>query len=140
VEGLVTARGLTKTGKPTISVDSKLYYCGKTNMGSVAVGDLISFEASAFGEHGNLWGINSYKLLKPAEKYPGAGQPQSPIASTAPSNGLTEGERLTVSNWVAAAIAKGLVESPADMGIWASAALEAIRSAPGLIGKPKDIP
>jgi hypothetical protein len=129
MEGLVTNRGVSPKGKPTVHIDGKLYYCGKTDMGSVSIGDRIEFEASAFGERGNLWGINRWKLLQGASKYPNANQQITRIDAPAPSNGLSEGERAAVSNWVAHAIAAGLIKDPADLGRWANASRHAIRFA-----------
>lgn len=133
-EGTITARGQSKNGKATITIDGQLHYAGNTDLGGLTIGDRIFYSATSFA-NGKLWGIDKgWKLLSAAPKY--APPPQStptqiaaPMpASTAPT-GISEGERLTISNWVAAAITAGLIKDTADMGIWACAACQAIRFA-----------
>ena len=146
-EGIVMARGQSKNGKPTITLDqgdgkASLYYAGNTDLAGLAVGDKIQFTCTSFA-NGKLWGIDKgWKLLYGASKYPplssatpshtpsatGVAAPdRSPLA--APQAGLTEGERLTVSNWVAQAISAGLVKDKVELIAWAVAAKAAIRKA-----------
>jgi hypothetical protein len=143
VEGIVMARGQSKNGKPTITIDqgdgkASLYYAGRTDLAGLTAGDKISFTATSFAD-GKLWGIDQgWKLLYGASKYPPVGSgSQAPIAVPAPSTaplaapvaGLTEAERITISNWVAHAIQAGLVKDRADLGAWAIASKEALRLA-----------
>lgn len=144
MEGTVQARGSSKAGKPTITIDGQLYYAGNTDLAGIKAGDRLSFEATAFGTKGNLWGINKgWKVIGSTEKYSPPfhpqGQPVPHTAAPAPANaapapqerpsGITEAERLTISNWVAAAIQAGIIKDPVDMGIWAASACQSIRFA-----------
>lgn len=143
MEGTITARGQSKNGKATITIDGQLHYAGNTDLAGLTVGDRISYTQTSFA-NGRLWGIDKgWKLISAAQKYNPPfypqGQPQSPSAAPAPANaataasekpsGITEGERLTISNWVAAAIQVGIIKDPVDMGIWAASACQAIRFA-----------
>src|ERR1700739_1849385 len=105
-EGIVLAKGNSRSGKPTITVDGQLYYGGKnTDISSVGVGDKISFESnSSVFKDTTYWYLNSCNVLVPLQKMPRVGSahlapPAAPTPSNAPTKGLTEGERLTVSNW-----------------------------------------
>jgi hypothetical protein len=131
MQGTITARGISKNGKPTVHIDGKLYYPGKTNMASVQIGDHIEFDASAFGDRGNMWGINGWKLLEGVSKYPPSIPPLVPISAPMPSQTASEGirdaERPCISNWGAELIRAGVIKDPADLGIWVNAAKLALR-------------
>lgn len=135
-QGTVQAIGKSRSGKPTVTVDGQVYSASQVDLSGMQVGDKIEMDtASSVYNGATVWFLNGYKLVQGAQKYPPSQATPSgistPIAPQA-APGISEGERLTVSNWVAAAIAAGLVKDHADLGIWAHTALEAIRSA----GKP----
>jgi hypothetical protein len=146
-EGIVIAKGSSRSGKPTVMVDGQTYYVGKNvDTSTLGIGDKISFDSNSSVFRGETyWYLNSYKVLvaasgpgplvTPARTPPVGGSGSGQIAAPSSTNAaLTEGERLTVSNWVAAAIQSGAIKDRADLGIWAKAACEAIRFA----GKPVD--
>ena len=134
-EGVVTDRGTSAKGKPTIHIDSgkgpQLYYAGNTDLAGLTKGDRISFDSTAFGDRGNLYSINKgWKLLQGALKYP-LSVPQI-IERTAPEGSgallsVTDVERPCISNWGAELIKAGVVKDPATLGIWVQAALHALR-------------
>jgi hypothetical protein len=148
--GTVTARGVSKNGKPTITLDGSLYYAGGTDLTGLAIGDRIQFSATSFAD-GKLWGIDKgWKLIEhapEAQKYPPSTHAQGPTAAYQGQGPLTAGlavnaapatsgagllavtdvERPCVSNWGAELIKAGVVKEPADLGIWVNAALHALR-------------
>lgn len=132
MEGTVTGKGLNKNQKMTVGIDGKIYYPGRLDTSDLKVGDRISFNAVSFGEKGNMWGLQSWKLLEGANKYPPSTQPQTPIAAPSPSQavsgGIMDAERPCISNWGAELIKAGLIKDPADLGIWVTAAKNALRS------------
>ncbi len=148
MEGTVTARGQSKTGKPTITIDGKLYYAGRTDLAGLVSGDRLEFTATAFGDRGNLYGIDKgWKLVQGAQRYPqqppqsnGIASPSAPLRPDqvwpAPSVGVPvnrlgapvqDSERPAISNWIAAAIAAGKIESCVDILPWVRAAKQALR-------------
>jgi hypothetical protein len=142
MQGTVVSRGQSRNGKPIIVINSghgdQTYYPGKTDIAGLVPGDLIEFESKAFGDKGNLYGLNKWKLIEGARKYPSsmAGLPAQPTPAVLPrengmtsTTGITEGERAFISNVVAHAIDAKLIVDPATMGIWAVAAKNAIRKA-----------
>ena len=125
--GFVTGRGMSKNGKPTITIGGALYYAGGTDLGSLKEGDEIAFTCTSFAE-GKLWGIDKgWKLLKGT---PAHTPPQTQIAAPSAPTGLlsvTDLERPCCSNWGAELIKAGVVKEPADLGIWVQAILHALR-------------
>jgi hypothetical protein len=147
--GIVMAVGKSRTGKPTVTIDNQIYSASKVDLSGLGIGDKIEFDSASSVYNGaTVWFLNGYKTLV---KAPGPGPAVTPssaaIAVRAPSKaplaapieGLTEAERITISNWVAHAIQAGLVKDRADLGAWAIACKEALR----LAAKPtfeEDIP
>jgi hypothetical protein len=150
--GIVVAVGKSRTGKPTVTIDNQIYSASKVDLSGLNIGDKIEFDSASSVYNGvTVWFLNGYKVLVAASSMgpgpvvgpdrkisysppvvpQGSGQIAAPTSTSA---ALTEGERLTVSNWVAAAIQSGAIKDRADLGIWAKAACEAIRFA----GKPVD--
>ena len=140
-DGIVHSITKSKKGTPIVNVSGQDYYAPKVDLSGIGIGDKISFDSNSSDYRGSTyWYLNGYKVLVKATG-PGplvTPAPQSIAAPTLAQQGLnaplTEGERLTVSNWVAAAIQAGHIKDRADLGIWAKAACEAIRFA----GKPVD--
>lgn len=129
-QGTIEVFGQSTNGKPKVKIDGQWYFLGKTDMSSVNVGDRISFESKAFGERGDLWGINKYAKLPSAPNGVHAEPAQPPVQPRAthnPPNGMTEGERLCVSNWVGQLCASGTIKSPDEIDIWVKASLAAVR-------------
>jgi hypothetical protein len=127
MEGTVTGRTTSKKGNPVIKIDGKAYVATKLDVSRLQIGDRISFDAHTFGD-GNVWGMDSYELIAPGQKYPSpSAQPPVAAAPTA-SQPVTEGERLSISNWVGQAIAAGCIKSPEEIEKWVSAARNAIRA------------
>ena len=137
---------------PIVNIDGQAYYSGTVDLGNMAIGDKIDFDSASKTYRGEVtWFLNGWKLLTPASRYPplstATPAPHPPVGGTnsgitAPEPSyapLSEGERLTVSNWVAAAIQAGQIKDRADLGIWAKAACEAIRFA-GKPVEPDEIP
>jgi hypothetical protein len=116
-EGTVTHRKVSKKGAPVIVIDGHDYYAGKTDVSSIVVGDKISFDSAEFAP--GLYGLQSWKLVAGAPKYP---------PSTSSPAAFTEGERLTISNWVGQAIGAGTIKNPEELEKWVSAAKNAIRN------------
>jgi hypothetical protein len=130
--GTITFKGLNKNQKMTVHIDGKVYYPGRLDVSGIQVGDKLDFNAVAFGAKGDLWGLQSWKLLEGASKYPPS--TQSPMVNSAPapsqavSGPVIDAERPAISNWVAAAITAGLIKDRADLGLWIVAAKNALRS------------
>ena len=132
--GVIQAVGKSRTGKPTVTIDGQIYSAPKVDTSKLTVGDRIEFDFSSSVYNGaTIWFLNGFKLLQaalPTSVSPtGSGQIAAPSAPQQALKGLSEGERLTVSNWVAAAIQAGKVQGPADLISWARGALNAARSA-----------
>lgn len=131
MEGQVTKRSVSQKGNPVITVDGKPYVASKCDVSQIKLGDRISFEAHSFGD-GKVWGLDSWKLLEGASKYPASSQPPQQNAAPSPSQSLSgpimDAERPCISNWGAELIKAGLVKDPADLGIWVTAAKNALRS------------
>jgi hypothetical protein len=146
-EGTILARGSSKNGKPTITIDqgddkASLYYAGNTDLAGLQAGDRIQFTCTSFA-NGKLWGIDKgWKLLSAASKYPPlstaipsqtqVSTPTVPqgtgmIAAPAASYGIQDAERPCVSNWGAELIKAGLIKDPADLGIWVTAIKNVLR-------------
>jgi hypothetical protein len=119
-EGTVTAMGVSKNGKPTVTVDGKLYYSGRCTLTDVKVGDRISFEASSFGTRGDLWGLDSW------------GKVSGAVGSTAPPashpRASDDAEMRFISNCVGQAIAAGTIEKPDEIDAWFQAARDALKN------------
>jgi hypothetical protein len=121
---------------PVVLIDGQKYYAGATDLSGMSVGDKVEMDCASKNYRGETtWFLNGYKVLVKAQG-PGPLVTRAPTAVTAPTGPaaatvkvMTEGERLTVSNWVAAAIAAGKVEGSADLLPWARAALCAYRGA-----------
>jgi hypothetical protein len=141
-EGIVLAKGSSRSGKPTITVDGQLYYVGKNaDISSVGVGDKISFESnSSVFKDTTYWYLNSCKVLVPISKMPPVGSahlvsPAAPKASNAvpevtfPSSSwaVQDAERPCVSNWGAELIKAGLWKNPDDMDAWIMRIKNALR-------------
>jgi hypothetical protein len=128
-EGTVTHRKVSKKGAPVIVIDGKDYYAGRCEVGNINIGDKISFDSAEFAP--GLYGLQSWKLLASAQKYPTAQQYPASVSPTVTGVtghvGFTEGERLTISNWVGQAIAAGAIKEPEQIEKWVSAAKNAIR-------------
>lgn len=130
--GTVQEFGNSRNGKPFVIVDGQKYYLGKTDMSLVQVGDRISFESKSFGERGDLWGINKFAKLPPTSNGVHAVPAQPPVQTQTPPaartpSGMSEGERLCVSNWVGQLCSAGTIKSPDELDIWVKASLAAIR-------------
>jgi hypothetical protein len=121
-EGTVTHRKVSKKGAPVIVIDGKDYYAGRCEVGNISIGDRISFDSAEFAP--GLYGLQNWKLLAAASKY---APPQSHSQPTATPAGFTEGERLTISNWVGQAIGAGTIKDPEQIEKWVTAARNAIR-------------
>lgn len=119
-QGTIQEFGSSQNGKPKVKIDGHWYFLGRVKLDGVKVGDAISFEASAFGERGNLWGLDKWGRLPSA--------PQPAQQSNGRDHALPEGERLCVSNWVGQAIAAGAIKNPEDIEKWVGAARGALRS------------
>lgn len=135
-EGTVQALGKSRTGKPTVTINGQIYSASKVDLGTLTVGDRISFDSASSVYNGaTVWFLNAWKLLEGAPKYPGAAPllttGSAPIASqTAPqglSVSITEGERAAISNWVAHAISAGIIKTPQEISSWVQAAKKALR-------------
>ena len=63
MQGTVTKFAQTKNGKPTIYIDSKMYFVGRCDVSGLGVGDRIDFDAHAFSEDGKLWGLDKWGKL-----------------------------------------------------------------------------
>jgi hypothetical protein len=129
--GTITFKGLNKNQKMTVHIDGKVYYPGRLDVSGIQVGDKLDFNAVAFGAKGDLWGLQSWKLLEGATKYPASSTP-NPIVNSSPApsqtvTGVMDVERPAISNWIAAAIAAGLIKDRADLGLWIIAARDALR-------------
>ena len=140
MEGTVQKRFTSKKGTPCLEIGGQVYIAPKVDISNVQVGDKLDFQGHSFGD-GKMWELDGFRLTSAAVKYPqqqgtNAAIPGTSVGCLPIPLGVTEAERLTISNWVAAAIQSGVVKDPADMGIWAHAACEAIRSA----GKSGEIP
>jgi hypothetical protein len=122
-EGTVTHRKVSKKGAPVIVIDGHDYYAGKTDVSSIVVGDKISFDSAEFAP--GLYGLQSWKLVAAASKYP---YPGATGGTEAGRTSFSEGERLTISNWVGQAIGAGAVKEPEQIEKWVSAAKNAIRN------------
>jgi hypothetical protein len=136
--GQVTNIGKTQKGKPVVVIDGKdKYYPGNTDITTLRVGDKISFESAEFAP--GAYGMNEWQLVEGASKYPNTVQQVQanpvnipPIHIGVPVNTLgapvQDAERPAISNWIAAAIAAGLIKDSADLGIWVVAAKSALRA------------
>ncbi len=134
--GTVTERGEFK-GKKFIKIDGDKYSAGKTDLGGLMVGDKIEFESNSWEYQGKTyWGINGWKLLEGTQKYPQQPPQSNGQAAPAPSLGVPvnrlgapveDSERPAISNWIAAAIAAGKIESCVDILPWVRAAKAALR-------------
>ena len=138
--GIVQAVGKSRTGKPTVTIDGQIYSASKVDLSGLGIGDKIEFESASSVYNGaTVWFLNAYKVSVAASSMgPGPSVtpsriavPASSIAPLAPILGLTEGERATISNWVAAVAGRqdSPITSPVDLIAWATAAKTAIRKA-----------
>jgi hypothetical protein len=142
-EGIVIAKGSSRSGKPTVMVDGQTYYVGKNvDTSTLGIGDKISFDSNSSVFRGETyWYLNSYKVLvaasgpgplvTPARTPPvggsGSGQIAAPTPPSATSYGVQDAERPCVSNWGAELIKAGLIKDPADLGIWVTAIKNVLR-------------
>lgn len=135
-EGTVTARGLSRTQKPTITIDGQVYSAPSVDLGGLVAGDRIQFDAASKIYNGStVWFLNGWKMLQVASKpEPTKYPPSVPqiIERTAPEGSgallaVTDVERPCISNWGAELIRAGVVADPASLGIWVQAALHALR-------------
>jgi len=118
--GTVDKRFLSKSGNPMLSIDGKPYVCKDVDVSRIQLGDNIEFEGHSFGD-GKIWALDSYKLVSAAAKY------AAPKANGG-QGGITEGERLFISNVVGQAVAAGTIKDPEQIEKWVSAAKNALRS------------
>lgn len=144
-EGIVEAKGQSRTGKGTVRISGQEYYTSNVDTSGLAIGDKISFDSNSSVFRGTTyWYLNAYKVLVAASSMgPGPNVTPSRIAVPAPSSaslaaplappqaGLTEPERLTISNWVAAVAGRtdSPIKDPVDLIAWAGAAKAALRKA-----------
>jgi len=138
-QGVITAIGKSRTGKPTVTIDGQIYSASKVDISNLVVGDKLEFESNSSVYNGaTVWFLNAFKLTQAAVKYPlvspsGSGGIAAPAPNSAPlavpPAGLSEGERAFVSNMCAHAIDKGLITDQATLGMWAVWAKNAIREA-----------
>lgn len=133
-QGTVQAIGKSRSGKPTVTVDGQIYSASKVDLSGMQVGDRIEMDTASSDYNGaKIWFLNGYKLLQAAQKYPPHQQAQTPIsAPTQPvgaSSGVSEPERIFAYGVVTEAIKASLVKDRVDLGLWACAAVHAIRFA-----------
>lgn len=156
--GTVTAVGVSRSGKPTVSIDGKIYSASKVETGSLRQGDRIEFDsASSVFNGATVWFLNKWTLVEGATKYPQTGatnvmghqqsigeQHPWPIVTkgTVPALGapVQDVERPCISNWGAEAIKAGLIKDPADLGIWVNAMKVALRTDSTFSERDTDIP
>jgi hypothetical protein len=127
-KGTVQAVGLSRSGKPTVTIDGTIYSASKVDLGTMRAGDVIEFDSNSSVYNGaTVWFLNAWKLVEGAAKYAQAsnvpGTPPPAISQT----GWSESERLTISNWVAHAIGAGVIKEPEQIEKWVTAARNAIR-------------
>jgi hypothetical protein len=143
--GIVQSVGKSRTGKPTVTIDGQIYSASKVDLSGMGIGDKIEFESASSVYNGaTVWFLNAYKILIAASSMgPGPAVTPNRIAVPAPSSatlatplappqaGLTEPERLTISNWVAAVAGRpdSPIKDPVDLIAWAGAAKSALRKA-----------
>ncbi len=150
----VTSLGKTKKGRDKAICGKDEYLLGaKCQIPPVGVPiDADTSESSFQGEGGktiSLWWMNSWQMAAGAPMP--AQAPRSVSTSTnggfpmnaAPTpseEGYSDGERLTISNWVAAAITSGKVSDPVDIHTWVNASLYALRNAKADLYTDKLVP
>ena len=133
-QGVITAIGKSRTGKPTVTIDGQIYSASKVDTSNLVVGDKLEFESSSSVYNGaTVWFLNAFKLVQAATKYPLPSQvpvPPPPLGQTPPfpTGGITDAERPFISNCVAHAIAAGAIKEPEQIEKWVSAAKNALRS------------
>lgn len=122
MQGTITKFSKTKNGKPTIYIDSKMYFVGRCDVQGLQVGDRIDFEGHAFSEDGQLWGLDKWAKLPAgngvARDWRGA-EPQE--AHTTPTGSLDEPMRQTCSNIIANLARAGTLKSPDELDLWVAA-------------------
>lgn len=118
--GQVTKTGNTQNGKPWLEISGKRYFAGRCDVSGVRQGQTIEFEWNEFGEphprYGRSRGLQNWAFVN------------SPATPSAPSGNLDDQDRPAISNWVAHAIAAGLIKSPTDLKGWALASQEALQA------------
>ena len=138
--GTVQQFGASKNGKPKVQIDSQWYFLGKTEMTGVSVGDRISFEAKAFGERGDLWGLQKWAKVPASSngvhadppKPSLAPHPSAPYATpSTPTGSLDEPMRQTCSNIIANLARAGTLKSPDELDVWIAAIKAAFSRQPG---------
>lgn len=128
--GTVQQFGQSSNGKPKVQVDGQWFFLGKSDMSTVQVGDRISYESRSSNFNGrDLWFIDKYAKLPSTTNGVHAAPAQAPVRTppTTTASGMSEGERLCVSNWIGQGIGHGTITSPDELDIWVKAALAAIR-------------
>ena len=127
VRGQVQRIGATQKGTPKIQVSGSWYYAGQTDITNMKVGDTVEMDVKSFmaGDK-ELWGIQSWKPLGDGVHAPAPPTGSQFAKTLLPTpTGLPEGVRLTVSNWVAAAITAGAVKTELQLEEFALAARRA---------------
>ena len=130
-QGTVQGYATSRNGKPTVTIDGQLYYLGKTQL-TAEVGERISFEAKAFGERGDLWGINKWGKLPSNGSQQMETRPPAPLhpytADPIPTVASDDATLRFISNCVGQAIKAKTITDPTDIEIWVSAARNALKS------------
>jgi hypothetical protein len=133
--GIVMNIGKSRSGKPTVTIDTQIYSASSVDLSGLSIGDKVEFDSASSVYNGaTVWFLNGYKVLQSAYK-------EGPSASVKPAGhppvhdngfgeykGITDAERPFISNCVAHAIAAGVIEEPEQIEKWVSAAKNALRS------------
>lgn len=132
-QGIVQAIGLSRSGKPTITVSGQIYSASKVDLSNLQVGDKIEMDtASSVYNGATVWFLNGFKLLEAAIKYPSPtprnGVIASPVKPSASQGGLSEPERIFSYGVVTEAIKAGLIKEPEQIEKWVCAGKNALRS------------
>lgn len=134
-EGTVNELGVSKNGKAKIKIDGKWYFAGRCKIDGVSPGERLQFEASAFGEKGDLWGLDNWAKLPPPvgiQIDPGTPVPKITGNTISPVyTGFDEAQMRFISNCVGQAIAAGTIKQPEDIEKWFAAARSALKSQRG---------
>lgn len=119
-EGTVNELGLSTKGKQKIKIDGQWYFAGRCKLDGVSPGDRLSYEASAFGERGDLWGLDKWAKLPPLPASNGHAKSNPAVSDDA--------EMRFISNCVGQAIAAGTIKDPSEIEKWYAAARSALHS------------
>jgi hypothetical protein len=130
VSGQVQKKLPTATpGRMKVQVSGSWYYASQEDLQGMELGDTVELEVKSFpaGDK-TLWGVQKWRKTASGD---GVHAPAPPTGSQFAKTllptptGLPEGVRLTVSNWVAAAITAGAVKTELQLEEFALAARRA---------------